>query len=126
MPKLERIDGLQDRAVEVANLLKVLSHPHRLRIACQVLAGEKPVSEIEAKTGVPQPVLSRDLARLRAAGLVVTRRESKQVFYRVADPRLADLLSALCTAFAPPKKQAFKEAAKRLRKNSHQYAGAAK
>ena len=65
------LDELRERAGEVAGLLKILSHPNRLLVACELMEGECSVSEIEARTGVAQPNLSRDLARLRAAGLVV-------------------------------------------------------
>lgn len=90
---------LKSRAGEVARLLKVLSHPNRLLIACELQAGERSVSALAAATGAPQPTLSRDLARLRAAGLVKTRRESKSVHYRLSDARLARIIDALCDAF---------------------------
>lgn len=93
------IKQVKKRATEVSGLLRHLSHPHRLLIACDLTDGEKGVSEIEADTGVPQPHLSRELARLREAGLVVDRRESKHVYYRIADRRLTVLIAALCDAF---------------------------
>jgi DNA-binding transcriptional ArsR family regulator len=64
------------------------------------MCGEASVSEIEARTGVRQPVLSRELARLRAAGLVATRRASKLVFYRLADDRLPNIIEGLCVSCA--------------------------
>lgn len=100
MTKPATIDALQARADEVSALLKILSHRNRLLVACDLMDGERSVGEIEAQTGVRQPVLSRELARLRAAGLVATRRESKQIFYRLADDRLASLIRALCDAFS--------------------------
>lgn len=94
------LEQLRVRAGEVSALLKLLAHPNRLLVACELMEGERSVSEIEARTGVRQPNLSRDLARLRAEGLVVTRREAKQVFYRLADSRIQALMDALCAAFA--------------------------
>lgn len=102
MAKPGDIEGLKKRAGEVAGLLKTLSHPNRLLIACQLMSGEHSVSEIEARARVKQPVLSRELARLRAAGLVATRRDSKRIFYRIADDRLAHLITSLCEAMASP------------------------
>lgn len=92
---------LKSRASEVARLMKILSHPNRLLIVCELRAGERSVSALEGATGAPQPTLSRDLARLRAAGLVKTRRESKSVHYRLSDARLARIIDALCEAFGP-------------------------
>ena len=90
---------LRRKADDVAALLKLLSHPNRLLIACDLVGGEKGVSEIEKNTGVRQPHLSRELARLRAARLVRDRRVSKNVYYRIADKRLAKVIDALCDAF---------------------------
>lgn len=92
---------LQARAGEVSALLKALSHPTRLLIACELREGERSVGALEAATGAQQSALSRDLARLRAAGLVKARRESKSVFYRLSDARLARIIDALCDAFGP-------------------------
>ena len=101
------IEQLRDRAEEVSGLLKLLSHPNRLLVACEMMEGERSVSEIEQSTGVRQPNLSRDLARLRDAGLVTTRREAKQVFYRLADNRIERLMQAMCAAFASDLKPNF-------------------
>ncbi len=90
------VEELRARAEEVSALLKVLSHPNRLLIACDLMEGEHSVGEIESRTGVRQPALSRELARLREEGLVGTRRASKQIFYRLIDPRVPRLLDALC------------------------------
>ena len=92
---------VRTRAEEVSGLLKLLSHPNRLLVTCELAGGELAVSQIEARTGVAQPNLSRDLARLRAEGIVTTRRQSKQIFYSLTDPRIIAVMSALCDAFAP-------------------------
>lgn len=87
------------RAGEMAALMKTLSHPNRLLIACELMKGECSVSEIEDASGVRQPVLSRELARLRDENLVDTRRESKLIFYRLRDARLRQLMEVLCHVF---------------------------
>ncbi len=99
MAKPVDIKELQRQASDVSGLLKTLSHPNRLMIACVLAGGEKGVSELECDTGVAQPHLSRELARLRAAGLVADRRVSKNVYYHITDENLTALLDALCDAF---------------------------
>lgn len=110
-----RIDGrmtvhvdmraMQARAEEVSGLLKLLSHPARLLIACELRNGEASVGALEEATGASQPNLSRDLARMREEGLLIARRQSKSVYYSLADDRLVRLIDALCAAFNPePKK----------------------
>ena len=87
MAELE-LTELRERADEVASLMKILAHPGRLLVACELMEGECSVSEIEARTGVRQPNLSRDLARMRVAGLVTPRRDAKHVYYSLADERI--------------------------------------
>lgn len=101
MTKPLNIKDLKARAEGVSALLKELSHPNRLLIACALTEGEMNVSELEAEIEAPQPHLSRDLARLRDAKLVKARRESKNVYYSLADDRLSSLIGALCDAFGP-------------------------
>lgn len=80
-------------------LLRTLANPARLRIALRLLEGECAVAELEAELGIRQPNLSQHLAELRDAGLVVTRRESRSVFYRLADEDQHRLLAALLHGF---------------------------
>ncbi|OFW98496.1 MAG: hypothetical protein A3E78_04485 [Alphaproteobacteria bacterium RIFCSPHIGHO2_12_FULL_63_12] len=99
------MQDLEARAEEVSGLLKLLSHKNRLLIACELRDGEASVSALEAAISGAQSNLSRDLARMREEGLVVARRQSKSVYYRLADDRLARVVDALCAAFGPEAKQ---------------------
>lgn len=83
-----------------ADLLRALAHPMRLRILCRLLEGELAVAGFEGELGLKQPNLSQQLAALREAGLVATRREAKSIVYRLADRRVAGLLEALRRALA--------------------------
>lgn len=90
-----------------AEVLRVLGHETRLRLLLLLAAGEHAVSEIDAVSGIGQPGLSQQLAILRKAHLVTTRRAAKQVYYRVAPDalqRTASLLAQLAgsTAAAEP------------------------
>ena len=77
-----------------AELFKALAHPARVR-ALEVLAdGERTVSELQPDVGIESSHLSQQLAVLRRAGLVATRREGSSVVYSLADPLVADLLAA--------------------------------
>lgn len=72
---------LADAATEK---IRVFAQPQRLMILSYLFGGERGVAEIEKATGIGQPTLSQQLAELRRADLVVTRRESKLVYYRLA------------------------------------------
>ncbi|MBM7330895.1 helix-turn-helix domain-containing protein, partial [Agrobacterium sp. S2] len=52
---------MEERAVEVALLLKTLAHPARLMLACTLAQGEFSVGELEARLDIRQPTLSQQL-----------------------------------------------------------------
>ena len=82
-------------AHEASNLLRVLANENRLLLLCQLSQGEKSVGELEQLLGIRQPTLSQQLGVLRAENLVETRREGKQIIYRVADAHAQKLLETL-------------------------------
>ena len=77
-----------------ADLFKGLAHPVRVRVL-EVLAGSSDVSvaDLLADTGLEASHLSQHLSVLRRHNLVVAERRASQVFYRLAYPKVADLLS---------------------------------
>ncbi len=77
------------RAAKVAEKLKSYAQPQRLMILSRLLDGEHTVGDIEEATGIGQPALSQQLAELRRAALVQTRRAVKQVYYRLANDDVA-------------------------------------
>ncbi|KQX19471.1 MULTISPECIES: ArsR/SmtB family transcription factor [unclassified Sphingomonas] len=79
-------DPLSDAQIEaIAQAMRTLGHETRLRLVDTIFTqGEKSVGELEALTGIGQPGLSQQLAVLRKAELVSTRRVAKQVYYSVA------------------------------------------
>ena len=72
-------------AGEIAEKLRVYAQPQRLKILSCLLRGERTVTEIGEITQIAQPALSQQLAELRRAELVSTRKESKQVWYALAN-----------------------------------------
>ncbi|MCT8161817.1 metalloregulator ArsR/SmtB family transcription factor [Pseudoruegeria sp. SHC-113] len=78
---------MQTQAQQAAALLKALSHEGRLMILCNLVEGEKSVSELEERLGSRQAAVSQQLARLRQDGMVQTRREGKAIYYSLADDR---------------------------------------
>lgn len=75
--------------------LKAIAHPLRFCILESLKTGEMNVGEIEEATGIGQPTLSQQLAVLRKAELVETRKEARQVFYKLAKAELRNLAGAI-------------------------------
>ena len=93
------VDALIASAQDASGLLKALAHEARLLILCLLIEKEKSVTEIEQILSLRQPAISQQLARLRADGLVETRREGKNIFYSLARPEVREVIGALHRAF---------------------------
>ena len=72
---------LIDNVDETGALLKTMANEKRLVTLCQLLQGEKSVSEMEELLGLSQSALSQYLARLRVAEIVKTRRSAQTIYY---------------------------------------------
>lgn len=79
---------------ELVDALKALAHPVRLRIMQALTGTERNVGEIDDAAEIGQPTLSQQLAVLRNAGLVKTRKDAKLVYYRIDDSMLARVVGA--------------------------------
>jgi DNA-binding transcriptional ArsR family regulator len=79
------------RAV-IAKFFRALGDPTRLRLLEFVLHEEKSVSECVEHVGLAQSRVSTHLACLADCGFVTMRREGRYVYYRVTDPRVAELV----------------------------------
>jgi DNA-binding transcriptional ArsR family regulator len=98
------LDMLLTNARQASEFLKALSHEVRLLILCFLIDGEKSVSEIERLLALRQPAVSQQLARLRADGLVETRRNGKNIYYSLSRTEVRDVIQALHDAFCKPRK----------------------
>lgn len=76
-------------------MIRVLGHPIRLRIVEALERGECCVSELQGALGIPQAVMSQQLARMRAAGILRCRRDGVNMRYEIADPRVLLMLNCL-------------------------------
>ena len=87
---------LKAKAGQVADLLRTLANDRRLLILCRLVeCGEATVGQLADDVQLSQSALSQHLARMREEGLIVFRRESQSLWYRIADPRVEDLLATL-------------------------------
>lgn len=88
-----------DLLEEAAECLKILGHPVRLRIVDILMQGEFPVHRIAELCDLPPHQTSEHLRLLKGHGLLHAQRRGRAVFYRIADPRLPQLLQCIRTAY---------------------------
>jgi DNA-binding transcriptional ArsR family regulator len=75
-----------------AEFFKTLGHPARIRILEVLRDGERAVSELIPEVGIEPSHLSQQLAILRRANVVRSRKEGSSVLYSVTEPRIFELL----------------------------------
>lgn len=96
---LEGFGGTAEQAARAVALLKSLSHEGRLQILCCLVGGEMSVTQLAEAVGSSPVNISQQLMRLRAEGIVQTRRDGKNVIYSLARAEVATVVSALKDAF---------------------------
>lgn len=80
------------KAQKIAAILEEIAHPARLAILLSIGSEEACVCHLEALLGRRQAYISQHLMALRDAGILLTRREGKFIFYRLRDPMLLKLI----------------------------------
>ena len=76
-----------------ADFFRAPGHPVRIRLVEELGQGERTVAELQQALGIPQPLVSQQLAVLRGRELVSTRKSGANVVYALRDPLLVDLLA---------------------------------
>jgi DNA-binding transcriptional ArsR family regulator len=93
---------MEQGASEAAAMLRTLGNEQRLLLLCLLIEyGEMNVGQMQAQVELGQSALSQHLARMRSDGLVACRREGQSMYYRIDDPRVGTLVSALKSVFCP-------------------------
>jgi ArsR family transcriptional regulator len=77
-----------------ADLFKALGHPARVRVLELLSEGERSVGEMQPLVGLEPSHLSQQLAVLRRAGVVTSRKTGAAVVYALQDPEMIELLAA--------------------------------
>lgn len=93
------MDRLYENAEEAGRLLKTLANQDRLMLLCQLSQGELNVGELQDALGISQPTLSQQLAVLRREALVATRRDGKQIYYRISSEQAMAVIQTLYEQF---------------------------
>jgi DNA-binding transcriptional ArsR family regulator len=79
----------------MAQVLKLLAHPHRLKLVELLERKPEAVHSLVARLYLPQGTVSQHLNQMRRAGLVSAERRGKEVWYRIADPRALTILDCI-------------------------------
>jgi DNA-binding transcriptional ArsR family regulator len=75
-----------------AQFFAALAHPIRIRLLEVLVRQEARVQDLQRLLKLDQPIVSQQLARLRASGIVVARKDGPTTTYAVANPMIGELL----------------------------------
>ena len=97
-PRLTDLDALG----QAAECLRVLAHPHRLRMVQMLLAGDYTVGELAEACELPTAMASEHLRLMQRCGFLSSDKDGRKVFYRVIEPHLKNILQCIEERFDRP------------------------
>jgi DNA-binding transcriptional ArsR family regulator len=107
-------EALNESADRVADFLRAVAHPGRLRILCALIDGERSASQLAHQAQLSAPALSQQAAILEAKGLITRRRKARSILYRLVAPEAKPLAELLYRLFCkPPRAQVARRSLKR-------------
>ena len=91
------IAEIEANTPNIARMLRLFANDRRVRILYRLAASKEELSIAALAEGIQisQSALSQHLMKLRKGGLIVARRAGHNIFYRLADPRAAQLVIGL-------------------------------
>lgn len=87
--------AMERNADQASQLLAAMANPKRLLILCNLLEHEMNVGQLAERVQLGQSPLSQHLSKLRAWGLVATRRDGQQINYTLASDEVRRVLTTL-------------------------------
>lgn len=90
---------------QAAECLKVLAHPHRLRMIQMLLSDQFTVTELAEACQIPTPMASEHLRLMQRCGFLASQRDGRKVYYEVVEPHLKNILHCIEDRFGTKTKQ---------------------
>jgi ArsR family transcriptional regulator len=95
----EKLIPTNNQCEHVAEILKVLAHPQRLLILCQLSGEPKSVGDLEKLSGASQSAVSQFLGKMKAQGLVKCQKQNQFTYYEIADLKVKQLIQSLYSIY---------------------------
>lgn len=100
---MKAYDIVNDRVQEASDVMKAMASETRLKMMCAINAQEMSVSTLAELLEQSPSAISQHLAKLRAAGLVESRRDAQTIYYRCKGGVGAAIIETLCGYYQPGK-----------------------
>lgn len=93
-----RLTGLEALG-QAAECLRILAHPHRLRMVQMLLQGQYTVGDLAQACEIPSAMASEHLRLMQRCGFLGSSKDGRKVYYRVAEPHLQSILGCIESRF---------------------------
>lgn len=91
------------RACDAASaLLVAMAHPKRLLVLCQLVDGERSAGDLAGQVGLSPSALSQHLTKMKAAGILASRRQGQTLYYRLTGREVQVLIKTLHALYCEP------------------------
>ncbi len=97
-----RFEDMRPKAEAAAAMLSALANSKRLLVLCSLLDGPKSVGELADIADLSDAAISQHLGKMRALGIVSTRREAQTIFYSLASEDARAILGTLYQCYCAP------------------------
>ena len=88
-----------DAMGQAAECLKILAHPHRLRMVQMLLQGRYTVGELAESCGIPSHMASEHLRLMQRCGFLVNEKEGRNAYYQIIETHLANIMTCIEARF---------------------------
>ena len=90
---------MEENALNAANFLKGIASQHRLIILCQLVEGEKSVTQLIEATSLSQTSMSQHLSKLKEENIVTFRRDHRTLYYSINNEAILKIIDVLYHEF---------------------------
>jgi len=92
----QKMRDLEVSAERVSGILKAIGNDKRILLLCKIVEyGEVAAGSLVGIAGLSQSAMSQHLAKLRDEGIITFRRDGQTLWYRLADPKIKELIITL-------------------------------
>ncbi len=88
-----------DALEQAAECLKILAHPHRLRMLQMLLRDRYTVGQLAVACGIPSHMASEHLRLMQRCGFLINQREGRKAYYRIVEMHLAGIMACIESRF---------------------------
>ncbi len=87
---------MSENVAKATKTMKALGNETRIMLMCLLMDGEKSAGELAQAVDMRLPAISQHLSKMRASGLVTSRKEAQTVYYKAKDGVGHAIVDTLC------------------------------